>query len=155
MQCWTCDSPTTSRTSQMTRASYRPPTKPAYRWKRKRRSGQPRKRCEVGRHPTRTAQETTAPGNKERKTTHDQVPKKEPRNPDQTIPDYQKRTPGRRKMRPSKEYPARRRRNTGKARKTAGDTADQATGPTTASPSRRYREQPCHRHHGRSQPWKQ
>jgi len=85
-----------------------------------------------------------------KKTTHDQVAKKEPHNPGQTTPGHQKRTSGHRMTWPSKGYQARRQRNTGKAGKTAGHVADQATEPTTASPSRRYREQLCHRHHGRS-----
>jgi len=51
-----------------------------------------------------------------------------------------------------KGYQVRRQKNTGKVRKTAGDAANQVTGPTTTSACRQYREQPCHRHRGRSWP---
>jgi len=100
--------------------------------------------------PNKDGTKNDRPREQGRKTTLDQIPKKEPRNPGRTTPGHQKRTPGRHKMQPSKEYQARRQRNTEKAGKTAGNATDQATGPTTASPSRRNREQPCHQHHGRS-----
>jgi len=93
-------------------------------------------------HPKRTG----------RKATNDQVPRKELRNPGQATLGHRERTPGCRKMRPSKGCQVKRQRNTERAGKTAGDAADQATGPTTASPSRRYMEQPCHQHRGRSRP---